>query len=156
MPYTANYPASVQEVLRESKKYKGDTLRALKVFRRSKAWRGTDAERKDKISALHQALRGIYGLNTDLQFGEIDNSSSGASYFNASSDCIVIRGRLSVVTYLHEFGHARGMDEKDACIWSINLFKRIFPRSFDRAQFDGHMVLRRENQHTPDSETILA
>lgn len=140
MPYTANYPASVQEVLRPDKKYKPDCLRAVKAFRRSKAWRGTEEERQVKFKALHDALCTVYGLTTRLVF-QNTTGSSGSSHFIPSRDKIVLTGKLSVVTYLHEFGHARGYDERKACIFSINLFKRIFPVSFARCSFDGHMVV---------------
>ena len=145
MPYTANYPDTVAEILNSEKKYKGDTLRALKTFRRAKAWRGSLVERGEKFEALHLALREIYGLNTTLRFGILDNTSSGNSCFNPATDTITLSGKLSVVTYLHEFGHARGMDERDACIWSVNLYRRIFPKSFERASFVGHMVVSDTN-----------
>ena len=48
---------------------------------------------------------------------------------------------LSVVTYLHEFAHSRGADERQACGWSINLFRRIFPRSYARCRHQGHMLI---------------
>lgn len=142
MPYTANYPDSVQEILRDNKKFKPDCLRAMKRFRRSKAWQGTTLERGTKFETLHNELCRVYGLNTTLRKGVINNTSSGGSYFNPADDSITLNGRLSVVTYLHELGHARGYDERKACIFSVNLFRRIFPRSFERATFDGHMVVQ--------------
>ena len=51
-------------------------------------------------------------------------------------------GRLSVVTFLHEFGHALGYGERGACRWSINLFRRCFPRSFARCRQAGHTLVR--------------
>jgi hypothetical protein len=52
------------------------------------------------------------------------------------------RGRLSVVTYLHEFAHALGRDERGACRWSINLFRRVFPEQFARLAASGHTLRR--------------
>ena len=49
---------------------------------------------------------------------------------------------LSVLAYLHEFAHARGADERQACHWSINLFRRCFPRSFARCRAVGHTLVR--------------
>jgi len=148
MPYVANYPDTVQEILRDNKKYKPDCLRAMKRFRRAKAWRGSLTERGAKFETLHRELCEVYGLNTTLRFGILNDSSSGGSYFNPADDSITLSGRLSVVTYLHEFGHARGYDERKACIFSVNLFRRIFPRSFERATFNGHMVIQ-NNPTTP-------
>jgi len=152
MPYTANYPATVQEILRPGMKYKGDALRALKAFRRAKAWQGDLGERQEKFMTLHRALCGVYGLNTMLEFNNNSEEpgTSGNSYFDPANDRIVLQGKLSVVTYLHELGHARGWDERYACIWSVNLFARIFPRSFERCNFIGHMVVA----GSPASESL--
>jgi hypothetical protein len=46
------------------------------------------------------------------------------------------------VTFLHEFAHARGFDERQACRWSINLFRRCFPRSFASCRQVGHTLVR--------------
>ena len=54
--------------------------------------------------------------------------------------------RLSVVTYLHEFAHAMGRDERGACRWSLNLFRRVFPEQFARLRTDGHTVRNRETR----------
>ena len=53
---------------------------------------------------------------------------------------ITMRGRLSVVTYLHEFAHALGRGERGACRWSLNLFRRVFPEQCARLRADGHTV----------------
>jgi len=144
MPYSRNYPDTVAEVLREGKKYKADTLRAVKNLRRSKAWRGTLEEQQEKIKTLHQELCSIYNLRTVLEFIGHNGTEedSGSSRFDSSIDKIYLSGRISVVTYLHEFAHARGMDERKACIWSINLFRRIFPNSYARCTHDSHMLRR--------------
>jgi hypothetical protein len=47
----------------------------------------------------------------------------------------------SIVTTLHEFAHhIFGRSETQACRWSVWLFKRTFPRTFERCTFDGHFV----------------
>lgn len=147
MPYTANYPDTVGEVLRRQKKYNPDALRAMKAFRRSKPWRGDFQEQKAKFQALHDALCEVYGMTTELRFVNIGGGDSGSSHFIPTQNRINLCGRFSVITYLHEFGHARGWDERYACIWSINLFKRIFPKSFERCDFQGHMVVNNNRQN---------
>lgn len=139
MPYRANYPATVAEVLVDGKKYKDDTLRALKAFRRIKPWRGSDEEKRVKFVNLNAALAGIYDIaEPKLVFVP----SSGSSYYCPHSNELVMVGKWSVVTFLHEFGHARGFDERRTCRWSINLFRRIFPKSFARCEQVGHMLLK--------------
>jgi hypothetical protein len=53
-----------------------------------------------------------YGLDPQsrLIFGSDHVSWSGKSCFIPAMGTIVLRGRLSVVTYLHELAHARGMN----------------------------------------------
>jgi hypothetical protein len=142
MHYSREYPANVQDVIDDDITYKSDALRSVQDFARSKPWRGSLDERHMKIRTLHNALCKAYDLDPHPRviFGNDHLSCSGASCFVVSANAIVLRGRLSVVTYLHEFAHARGMNERQACAWSINLFRKCFPRSWSRVRFDGHMV----------------
>jgi hypothetical protein len=139
MPYRANYPASVQEVLRPRRKYRPAVLRAVKAFARSKPWQGRLSERREKFRAVHLALCQEYGLAVPLVFSNFEGFSGGSCYVPATRT-ILLAGRLSVVTYLHEFGHALGKDERQTCIWSINLFRRCFPRSYGRCRHRGHVL----------------
>lgn len=140
MPYRRNYPATVAEVLDMGIKYKPAALRAVRRFARSKPWRGTMGERQRKFRRLHAALCDVYGVHPVLTFSPL----APAAYWPAA-DRINLPA-LSVVTYLHEFAHARGADERQACRWSINLFRRLFPRSFARCRQVGHMLFS-NNQH---------
>jgi hypothetical protein len=79
-----------------------------------------------------------------LRFEGIDGSFSGASSCrqpqSSEPAVITMRGRLSVVTYLHEFAHALGHGERGACRWSLNLFRRVFPAQFARLGTCGHTL----------------
>jgi len=147
MPRNGGYPDTVVECLSEGVKYRRGVIAAVKAFKRSGPWRGSIEGRKAKFQRLNEALAGVYGMPTPkLRFEGIDGSFSGASSClrgsNGRPAVITMRGRLSVVTFLHEFAHALGKDERGACRWSINLFRRVFPRQYARLQADGH-VLRR-------------
>jgi hypothetical protein len=139
-----NYPATVAEVLDPAMKFVPAALVAVREFRRSKPWRGTVAERRAKFVRLNQALALAYGIpRPSLDFRGVEAGvHSGHSSYVRGSNTIILRGRLSVVTYLHEFAHARGADERQAVRWSINLFRRCFPRSFARCRQDGHTLIR--------------
>jgi len=136
------YPRSVEEVLDQSITFNPSTLRAVQSFAQSHPWRGTIDERHQKFRRLHDDLCRIYGLDPQprLIIGNGPLSCSGNSCFIPALNTIILRGRLSVVTYLHEVGHARGMNERRAARWSINLFRRCFPKSWSRVTFDGHMI----------------
>lgn len=143
MPYRANYPATVAEIIDESAKYRPAALRAVREFRRAKAWRGSVEERKAKFRTLNAALAAAYGIPEPSLACNVDESqSSGSSYYRPDTHSIALNGRLSVVTFLHEFAHARGFDERQAVRWSVNLFRRVFPRSFARCRQVGHTLQR--------------
>lgn len=140
------YPAFVQEVLVDNKKYRPAALRAVKKFAKSKPWKGSLSECQTKFRRLNRDLAKAYGVKEpQLVFGETvrEGGDSGTSCYIPGIQAIILRGRLSVVTYLHEFAHHLfGSNERKACRWSINLFRRCFPRSWTKLDFDGHMVRR--------------
>lgn len=135
-----DYPNTVLECLQPNRKYSPAVLRAVKAFARSKPWRGTVTERQEKFRTLNNALAAAYSVEPPiLEFGDPD-ADSGSSCFIPATNTIRLVG-LSVVSFLHEVAHARfGASERTACIWSINLFARIFPKSFARCRHDGHML----------------
>lgn len=147
VPAVEPYPETVAECLVDGKTYKPAALAALRAFRAAKPWQGPLSRRRRLFRDLHEALCAAYGLGTAVRFevnpGEEGDSS--LSSYAAGLNRITIRGRLSVLTYLHEFGHALGHGERGACIWSINLFRRMFPRSFARLIPVGHTLRRVES-----------
>ncbi len=137
-----SYPETVAEVLDDQMTFKPAALSALQAFKQSHPWRGDHAQRHQKVRTLHTALCQAYDLGPQprLVFGNDHASCSGKSCFIAKLNVIVLRGRLSVVSYLHEFAHARGMGEREACRWSVSLFRRVWPRLFARCRHDGHIL----------------
>ncbi len=138
-----NYPETVIEVLDDEMRFRPTTLRAVRAFASSKPWRGSLEKREEKFLRLNHDLASSCEIpEPDLRFGRIDGTSSRGSYYRPSAHGIVMTGKLSVVTYLHEFGHAMGKDEADACRWSVNLFRRCFPRQYSRLVHRGHTLVR--------------
>jgi hypothetical protein len=137
------YPSCVENVIRPNKKYKADTLRVVKRLARSRPWRGTVEQRMEKFRRALRGLSEVYGIPCptlvfERMFGPGPLSNG---WYMALTNTMGLEGKLSVVTFLHEFAHALGKNERKACVWSINLFRRCFPRSFARAEFRGHMIL---------------
>ena len=149
MPYRRNYPQTVHEVLDPALKFKPAALRAVRAFARGKPWRGPLARRKDQFHRLNRDLAAAYGIaEPRLVFRGVGAGSfSGSSHYRPLTHTITLAGKLSVVTYLHEFAHARGADERQACRWSINLFRRCFPLSFARCRAEGHTLVRNESHN---------
>jgi hypothetical protein len=141
MPARSDYPSSIHEILDPAMKFKPAALRAVKAFACSRPWRGSLDERKDKFRALIHSLADAYRVAPpQLVFGKLDGGDSGRSCYIPRLNAIVLVGKLSAVTALHEFGHCRGMNEREACRWSVNIFRRCFPRSFARCRFEGHQL----------------
>jgi len=126
-------------------RFRPAALRAVRAFARSRPWQGTVEERKEKFSKLNRDLAEGYGIPVpDLAFGTLDGGGSGNSHYTPALHRIDLVGKLSVVTYLHEFAHSRGMRERAACAWSINLFRRIWPERYAKLVHVGHTLVRRE------------
>jgi len=136
------YPISVDEVLSSPVRFKKATLSAMKDFKNAKPWRGTLDERVEKFSKLINALSMIYGIKPPLlDTSSVDPSEcSDRSYYMPLTHSIYLVGKLSVITLLHEFAHALGKGEHGACRFSLNLFRRVFPKRWARLRFDGHMA----------------
>ena len=149
VPYQPNYPATVAEVLDPPVRFRPQTVAAVKRFARSKPYRGSVEERKQKFLALHRELCRVYRKRTRLDFGVLEGGDSGSSYYCPATDQITLCGKLSVITALHEFAHALGKDERGAVRWSVNLFRLCFPRSFARCQPAGHTLRLRPNEDEP-------
>lgn len=135
------YPSTVIEVLDDH--MRSAALRTVRAFAESRPWAGSVEERKEKFHELNRALSKAYDTTEpELVFGRLDGTSSGSSHYIPRLHRIVLVGKLSVVTYLHEFAHSRGMGEQGACRWSINLFRRCFPKQFGKLVHVGHTLIR--------------
>lgn len=144
MSSLADYPASLDEVIRDVK-YKRETLEALNRFKRFFPWKGDVISRMDKFGWLHIELCRIYRVDIQLNIDPsvMLNEGSGRSNFDPLTNTITLHGKLSVLTFLHEWGHVlKGSSEHKACVWSVNLFRRVFPDNFNRLRDNarGHFL----------------
>lgn len=65
-------------------------------------------------------------------------------YTPANKKITLDRNNPSIMSTLHEFGHhLLGSDELDACVWSVNLFKECFPKAFQKLEWKGHMLVKK-------------
>jgi hypothetical protein len=138
-----NYPETVVEVLDDEITYPDELLCVMRIFAASKPWSGSIEARKRKFTDANRMMAEACGSEVPtLAFGVLNGGSSGSSYYSPGEHLITMTGKLSVVTFLHEFAHALSMDEQDACRWSINLFRRCFPRQYSRLVHVGHTLIR--------------
>jgi hypothetical protein len=137
------YPDTVVEVIDDKMTFPPEVIRVASELARSRPWTGTLAERKEKFRQAAVDLAVALGIRPpELRFGRIDGSFSGASYYEPRHHRVVLSGRLSIITMFHEVGHALGFGERQATAFSVNLFKRCFPRQFARLIHRGHTLLR--------------
>ena len=127
-------------------KYKRETIKAMKKFKAANPWKGTVDERFEKFTALCDELKVIYtlpGLELDAHI-QRPYSTSVSSCYCPSEKLILLSGRFSVITFLHEFAHAMDKNEFGATRWSVNLFRKIFHEKMDALKSNGHCLIRRQ------------
>ena len=137
------YPATVVEVLDDQISFPSDLLHAVQRFADSKPWKGSSKSRQEKFRQLNRSMAAACRITLPkLVFGRLDGGNAGGSRYTPRIHRIIIVGKLSVVTFLHEFAHALGYGEREACRWSINLFRKCFARQYSRLIHVGHMLVR--------------
>lgn len=105
-----------------------------------------------KLSKIYQITEPTFRWGTfNKQLWETSGSSFNdnmgrSSSYSRGTNTLFITGKFSVITLLHEFGHVRGFDETDAVMWSVNLYKRIFPISYSRLVSQGGHCLVQPNR----------
>lgn len=130
-----------RRILDDTVTFKPPVLEAVRDLARTKPWQGSVPARQEKIRAVHAALCEAYEKKIALEF-ETAAEDSGESYYAPQTKTIVLKGRISVVTYLQMFGYAVfGPRVEKVVVWSVNLFRRKFPISWGRCHFEGHMVI---------------
>ena len=119
-----------------------DLVSILNLWKRDHPFRGSISERQLKFQKLHSMLNNLYQKTYTLEFGPITpeseskpGSSAGVSWVNSATKTLHIEGRLSVITFLHEWGHVLfGHTETSAQDFAWIHFKECFPVSASRLQ----------------------
>lgn len=140
-----NYPQDIAELDLDAVQLAPQMLEAARRFAASRPWRGTVKRRKAKFRAAIKDICVAAGVKPPRVIFAVDEESeSGRSCCVPALGLIVLRGRLSVITALHEVIHLlHGPSEKTAVAISLALFRVAFPRSFRRLTFRGHMAVAR-------------
>ena len=131
----------LNDLVNPRQKFSPATCRAVRALAKSKPWQGTRDEREGKIRACHVAL--TEGQTITLEFSQRDDSrDSGLSnYSNEGEKLIVMRGRVSVVTFLFLHAMSQGRKRSSAMKWAVSAFKRFFPISFSRCKIENGLVV---------------
>lgn len=148
-----SYPKSVSDILDNDMKFKSETIKALKKFKRLNPWKGNLGEIEQKFRTLNSDLSNIYKIKEPyLTF--VKKCKYGSCYYSVGHLIILekqVGNRYGVVTYLHEFCHSLGSEktgnpygEKYVCKWSINLFRKVFPKQYEELVPVGHLLCTKE------------
>ena len=136
----SKYPKSAIGLIEEVV-YPEKVVDAIKEYRSHHIWKIPLKEKISYTKKLFYELCKIYKIDGNIVF-RIDETADDSFRSFCSGVTVVLVGKFSVITFLHEFGHLLGGDETEAVRWSINLFKKIFPRSFSQLTESGHLLLK--------------
>lgn len=115
---------------------RNEVIVLLQEFKATNPWQGKIIERKEKFIFLHKKLNELFGKNVKLDFDIPTRfrrwTNSGNSEWDRVENKIILRGRLSVVTYIHEYFHALDFNQTDAQKGATELFKEVFPEKYEK------------------------
>lgn len=145
----------------EEKTYKPEAIKALRAFKKKKTFKLSVEERIQAMDELLQSLAQAYTFEKPitLKAENMVGGFSGASHVKKYADRfeIFLVGKASIITLLHEFAHCRGYDEHECKVWSLNLFRKVYPKQFEKLVITEHgmAVKQGEENSIPDSRTGL-
>ena len=136
------YPTK-EEILKDEVIFRKETIPTVKEFKeewtKTKLTENPTEKKKELLEGLLNTLAIIYKKPLKITFK--DNIPC---CYNPRTKTINIDDSLSIVTTLHEFAHhILGQSEKKACIWSVWLFKKSFPKAYDKLGWNGHMLTKK-------------
>jgi len=144
------YPTK-EEILREPRpKHRRDVLAHVRSWKRTD-WRlARNQGDPCRFSAIRYLIHGIAQLyNRPVTVSWEPNGGRSSFYVNGG---IVLVGAPSIITALHELGHHLfGRSERQACRWSIWLFRKTFPFAYLALIWRGHLLVRPTTPHSKRS-----
>lgn len=149
----ANYPDT--PIHDDKAEFPKEVLKGLQEFKeRHKYGHETWEERAAGMTELLKVLNHAYKANVTARYIDTRQNHSFMSYYRPEANEIVIQGKLSIITFLHEYGHAldwkntRGHGgEHFAVLFSVSLFKRIYPRAYAKLTAEGHTLTQGGKSH---------
>lgn len=119
------------------REFKGEWLRQKKE---NPDFMATHEARFQLLSELLTKLSALY--NKPLNHVSYEENAPSC-YYQSATQTIAINRSLSIISTLHEFAHhIHGHSETRACRWSVHLFKEIFPKAYNRLEWQGHLLVK--------------
>lgn len=126
-------------------KFKLGVIASIKRFKKKKTHNKTAAQRLQAMREMAADLSAVYNVD-EAKVAAVcmvhdETADSRGSFYHRKTKTIVMVEKLSIITFLHEFAHHLGKDERGATRWSLTLFKRIWPDQFERLVPEGHTMV---------------
>lgn len=142
-------------------KHNKDAVYAAKQYAKAKPWKGTFAERVAKLRAFHADLGDAYDIDIALVVdaegdSPPENANGFVTYDGPGGTTIVLDPAFAVLTYLRLFAEALEYDRElrftpskegiagYAARWANGLFKKAFPKSWDKLVARNAPILTRD------------
>lgn len=110
-------------------------IEILSEMKQANPWVGTVDTRKQKFLQAFEKIKQLYRLHQWQLVFEVSDDvkhwyNSGMSRCRYDTKTIFLAGRLSVITFLHEIAHARGLNQQQAQQYAVRLFSKVWADKF--------------------------
>lgn len=97
--------------------------------------------KNDAINMLIKKLADVYNSPVNISM----EPGAWSCYQQEDVTIILDSQQPSILTALHEFGHhLKGSSELQACRWSVWLFIKCFPKSYEKLAWRDHMLVKKD------------
>ena len=128
---------------------------ALEHMKARKPFKVSNEEFLDIVQELYINLADAQNHNAPAVFHDgLWEHPKNSSYY--TPHIVVLTGKKSLITVLHEYTHSLGFGEVAATWWSTNVFKLLYPKSFDKlkhSKVNPHFLRKNlEDKYVADEE----
>jgi hypothetical protein len=137
-----DYPS--KPIVDETLHFMPEVVDAVNEFKRTSPYSRGDDNRWNGLCRLLFRLNSHYKTVVSLAYIEDDKKTSLRSRFIIDRNIIVMVGKLSLITFLHEYFHALGLNEHYAVKYSVSLFKKCFPEAYEKLYSYQHCLIEQK------------
>lgn len=136
----AKYPTK-EEIL--AYKYTPDkrTVRILEDWKKESWKEAKDKDIRFKRMSLARLIEELNLSYDNVETAHVDVTDLPTCFYKPDTRTIYLDNSGSIISALHEYGHHLfGGEELMACVFSVNLFKEVFPKAYAKLRWEGHML----------------
>jgi hypothetical protein len=131
-------------VLEEKIVFADDLVEAIREFKSLNPWKQDAEGTKNCFHLLNKRLNELFKKDTVLAFVQCYTDIMEIQTGLHEGQHAVYLSKPSLITYLHEYGHGLGKDDHETTKWSVQLFKLVFPIAFEKLEWDGMNLVKKE------------